>query len=200
MVIRSFAWVLGASLSMGLLGLNYAAQPERAVELVYLGSASALKGIIVAEKLGKGSQHRIVAAEGAGQDATLPGEPSRVFKWNGKGKVLLGDPTECIAKTPGDMVSRADWVSPASGAKYEVRLSESRPKSRTDEIISIGAGVLEISVNGKTVLKQAIEPEGIRPCSIEVGNFHPAKGDELAITWVSVGAGYSVGVSVYRLK
>lgn len=58
---------------------------------------------------------------------------------------------------------------------------------------------LQIRSRGKVVARTELEPV-VFPCEIIIDDFTPAPGNEVALTWLSIAAGYSAGATIFEVS
>ena len=59
--------------------------------------------------------------------------------------------------------------------------------------------VLELRSAGERIVRAELEPV-VFPCEILIDDFTLAPGNEVAVTWLSVAAGYSAGATIFEVR
>ncbi|HVO32200.1 MAG TPA: hypothetical protein VMV18_15765 [bacterium] len=167
-----------------------------ALTFVHFGDAMAFGGKVVHTK------NLVLAADD--ENAYAPTDPDTAVKIPADAQVVADDPAECrklqidsdIAVGAGESVAAVAHGTVGGIENATVVLV--RGKRETD---LMGYAMLRIEVwDGATKRGSMDVRDDAYPCALVIDDLDGKPGNEIAVAWMSLGAGYSAGVTVFQVK
>lgn len=167
-----------------------------ALTFIHFGDAMAFGGKVVHTK------NLVLAADD--ENAYAPADPDTAVKVPAEADVVADDPAVCkkqaiaseIPVGPGESV--AVITHGAVGGIENATVALIRGK-REDDLM--GYAMLRLEVWDGTVKRGSMDVrDDAYPCSLVLDDLDGKPGNEIAVAWMSLGAGYTAGVTVFQVK
>ena len=162
--------------------------------LTEVGEISALKGSVAYH-----SGHLYAIERGHAYSHRAPQRPTPLPT----AARVVASQEVCSASTGKREPAQLGWgiVARASGSVGSVARAEIvlRRGPAGPGLLPYAPLELQIRSEGEVIARMELEPV-VFPCEIIIDDFTPAPGNEVALTWLSIAAGYSAGATIFEVS